>query len=121
MIIELPSSKISNTERELQLLDELHRLRTNFNRVLDENEDLRKECYEGRAVVPTEKEMTFRYETELEQLQLKIITLEKQLKSGKEFNRSEDDADTLKPVFWTLLSKAVLAFTQHRCEMIPLS
>ena len=111
LTIDPPSSKISSSERELQLLDELHRLRTNFNRVLDENEDLRKERYRKRTAIPSEKEMAFRHEAELEQLQLKITTLEKQSRSGKEFNRSEDDTDTLKPVTKVLLSKTAPAFT----------
>ena len=105
MIIDKHSSKISNSERELQLLDELHRLRINFNRVLDENEDLRKERDKKRTAIPSEKEMTLRYEAELEQLQLKITNLEKQLRSGKDFNRSEDDADALKPVIKTPFRK----------------
>ena len=101
MVTELPSSKISNTERELQLLDEVHRLRTNLNRVSDENEELRKKCYkEGRAI-PTEKSMKLRYEAKLEESQLKISTLERQLKAGKESRRSADDRDKLKPVIET--------------------
>ena len=97
--LELPNQRINDVSRELQLQSELYELRSDYSRVLEENEKLEKEL-ERVSKLMNENDIKLKYEFELEQLNQKNATLGKQLKKAKELRiRRESDEEHDKVLF----------------------
>eukprot|EP00795_Rhopilema_esculentum_P017812 gene17812-9499_t len=91
---EALSTRIAEITRERQLQTELYELRAEFNKLLDENEQLHKEVDKLKRV-SNEKEIRLRQEFETEMLQQKVATLEKQLKKAQELRIRRDSDDDI--------------------------
>ena len=105
-ILELPPRKVTDASRELQLQNELYELRSDYNRVLEENEKLEKEL-ERVSKSRNEHDMRLKHEFELEQLNQKNATLEKQLKKAKGLRRRRESDDDLEKVIFFYFSLGI--------------
>ena len=93
LFLELPNQRMNDVSRELQLQSELYELRSDYSRVLEENEKMEKELKRVSKLM-NENDTRLKYEFELEQLNQKNATLEKQLKKAKELRiRRESDEE----------------------------
>lgn len=106
--------------RELQLQNELYELRADYGRVLDENEKVRGEL-ERISKSMNKNDMKVRYEYELDQSNLKIANLEKQLRKAKELRLKKDDSeDEIEDVSVAVLCSLVIIdeifrYARHVC------
>ena len=108
LIVVIPAQKTKDISRELQLQSELYELRSDYNKVLRDNEKLGREL-EKVSKSRNENEMRLKYEFELEQLIQKNSALEKQLKKAKELRirRESDDDDEPEKVKIVFLSVGI--------------